>query len=75
MAKSGKGKTGGAAPDIAGIAYRPPSPARMIRMAAEHAAGVAMESSPAMKKKRDAIAAAVEQTIKRQIGPMRKGRV
>ena len=72
MAKrKAKGGTGGEMPMSA---YKPPSPARMIRMAAENAAHMAMESHPTMKKKRDEIATAVEETIKQKLGPVRKGR-
>lgn len=55
--------------------YKPPSPQKRIRMSAESAAYSAMEAHPKVTKMRNAIADAIESTIKRHLGPMRGGKI
>lgn len=57
------------------ISFKPPSPQRMIRMAAENSAHTAMEANPKVKKMRNAIADAIESTIKRHLGLTQGGKL
>lgn len=75
MAKKKRRDQGNQGPMGCGLAYTPPSPQKMIRMGAESAAHTAMEAHPKVKKMRNAIADAIESTIKRHLGPTRGGKI
>lgn len=75
MARKRRRGATGPMPMAMPVEYRPPSPAKRIRMSAEGAAYTAMEAHPKVQKMRNAIADAIESAIKKKMGPTRGGSV